>query len=97
MQLASLLRDNLITEEAQLMAPLRKLPVAQRPALFETLTAEAAQLRAAYSQHIGRWTVVLIAADPQGYAKDAASLIERVTLHVVQKRTVLPDWKSAAR
>ena len=92
MKLAGLLRANLASEEAQINGPFRRLSVSERPANFAELSVEAADLRLVYSQHIGRWSLAAVKADPQGYAIDAGKFITAVKTHIIKKRRALPSW-----
>ncbi|WP_037523126.1 hypothetical protein, partial [Sphingomonas sp. Mn802worker] len=63
MELARLLHANPASEEIQINAPIRRIPVDERPALFQELSIEAAALRQRYSDHVGRWSLGLINED----------------------------------
>ena len=95
MKLAGLLHANLASEEVQINGPFRRMPVSQRPANFAALAMEAADLRLAYSQHVGRWSLAALTADPAGYALGSRNLITAVKSHIVKKRRALPDWIKA--
>lgn len=96
LRLAGLLQANLASEERELNAPIRRLPTAERPRDFVRLGVEAADLRARYSEHVGRWRPAAIDADWNGYVRAATTLIQQVRDHLAAKQRVLPEWKRAA-
>ena len=93
MRLAALLHANLVTEEAQIIGPLRRLAIADRPRLFTELSSEAANSRIRYSEHVGHWSPNVIAGNKVAYFQDAAELVVLVKLHLSRKRAVLADWR----
>ena len=95
-KLAALLHANLASEEAQLIGPIRRLAANARPPRFLELSAEAADLRSRYSEHVGQWTRQMIESDHETYARAAAELVACVKSHLNRKRAVLADWKHAA-
>jgi len=95
LRLAGLLHANLALEESEIMGPLRRLPLDQRPRDFPNVVDEAASLRARYSEHVGAWNLTTIAEDPKGYGRDASSLIRQMKSHLRRKQLAFPDWKKA--
>ena len=95
MRLAKLLHENLVSEEAALNGPIRRLPFAKRPSSFGELGIEAADLRRKYTEHVGRWSLAAMSRDRQGYAASAIELIAEVTSHLDRKRSAFPAWWAA--
>jgi hypothetical protein len=95
LRLASLLQANLVLEESEVMGPLRRLAVDQRPRDFADMADEAANLRARYSEHVRAWNLTKIAHDNEAYRRDASSLIRRMKSHLRRKQLLLPGWKRA--
>ncbi|RYF21001.1 MAG: hypothetical protein EOO77_06880 [Oxalobacteraceae bacterium] len=92
-ELAGLLHANLASEEAAINAPIRRMPPASRPEGYGPLSAEAAQLRARYSAHVGQWSIHAIANDAQGYERAVRQLVTDVRAHVEKKQALLPAWR----
>ena len=95
LRLASLLHANLASEERELMEPLRRLPINQRPRDFAGMCDEAANLRARYSEHVRAWNLATIANDHRSYRRDASSLVRQMKSHLRRKQLLLPDWLRA--
>lgn len=94
MELSGLLHANLAREEAEINVPIRRFPAAERPRLFNQLAEEAAELRDAYSAHVGRWTLASLQRDRPRYSADVHSLIEKVTAHLTKKGEMLGEWRA---
>ena len=95
LRLAGLLHANLTLEESEVMGPLRRLPVDQRPRDFAGVSDEAATLRARYSEHVRAWNLATIADDHRGYGREASGLIRQMKSHLRRKQLLLPEWKRA--
>lgn len=95
-RLGVLLSANLATEEREIIGPIRRLTVGNRPRLFTELGQEAALLRSRYSEHVGKWNLRTIESAPAEYQRAAAELVKDVKAHVDRKRGVLAEWRSAA-
>lgn len=91
-KLSALLHANLADEEAVLNAPIRRMPLASRPAGYRELTLEAADLRSRYSAHVGKWNYASINSDVRGYERDVCILIGDVERHLLKKRLSIPEW-----
>lgn len=95
MQLARLLHENVIAEEAAINGPIRRLSIAERPLHFVELGAEAGDLRRRYTDHVGYWSMPEIIKDREGYAASVTALVVEVTGHLGRKKAAFPRWWQA--
>jgi hypothetical protein len=94
-RIAKLVQANLALEETEIMGPLRRLPVNQRPRDFADVAEEEAHLRARYSEHVRAWDLVTIAGDLKGYRRDTSGLIRQMKSHLSRKQLLVGVWKRA--
>jgi hypothetical protein len=90
LKLSRLIHANLLTEEREFIAPLRRHPRSGELADFAGVVATTNDLRLAYSEHVQRWPLRAIDLDIAGYSASVNSLIEAVTHLLKRKSKLLP-------